>query len=89
MWNAAGILLSMALSTSCGRLVAPMTSTQRLVSEMRPSHSDMNMAFIMAVASWSWVARDRRNESAGMWRCEAAQAGAAQGRGSSEGDFGD
>lgn len=37
--------------------------TVQLGSVMRPSHRDMNWAFIMAVASWSCWLRDRRKES--------------------------
>ena len=45
--------LSIALSTSFGLFVAPMTMTAAPDWVARPSHSCMNWALIIAVASWS------------------------------------
>uniref|UniRef100_A0A8W7PJM6 Uncharacterized protein n=1 Tax=Anopheles coluzzii TaxID=1518534 RepID=A0A8W7PJM6_ANOCL len=63
MWNWAGMRRRMALSRSCGRLVAPITMIVESDSVFSPSHSIMNCVFIMAVASWSDELRARRNES--------------------------
>ena len=51
------IHLNIALSTSLGLLVAPITRTLQLFSVVNPSHSCINWALIMAVASWSCWSR--------------------------------
>ncbi|KAI8439795.1 hypothetical protein MSG28_013471 [Choristoneura fumiferana] len=43
-------------------------------SVMSPSQSDMNCVFIMAVASWSWAVRVRRNDSISSTEQETNQA---------------
>lgn len=43
--------------------ISPIMMTVQVGSVMRPSHSDMNCVFIMAVASWSCCVRVRRNDS--------------------------
>ena len=53
----------MALSTSFGRFVAPMTTTVHLLSVAKPSHSCINCALIIAVASWSCWSLTRRRLS--------------------------
>lgn len=45
-----------------GLFVAPITTTDS-DDVSNPSHICINCAFIMAVASWSWVSRDRNSES--------------------------
>lgn len=63
MWKVAGIRRRIALSKSWGRFVAPMMMTVQSGSVPKPSQSAMNCAFIIAVASWSWVFRTRKKES--------------------------
>jgi hypothetical protein len=48
-------------------LVAPMTRTVLSLSVVRPSHSCMNCALIMAVASWSCWSRTRSRLSEGSY----------------------
>ena len=45
-----------------GLFVAPITTTDS-EEVSKPSHICMNCALIIAVASWSWVSRDRNKES--------------------------
>lgn len=59
----AGILLKIALSKSWGLLVAPIIITVLSGSVKSPSHKNINCAFIMAVASWSWDVLDLSSES--------------------------
>lgn len=63
MWKVAGIRLRIALSKSCGLLVAPIIITVQEGSVISPSQRDMNCAFIIAVASWSCELRALKNES--------------------------